>query len=181
MRLTVPRFPGTPNKCPRVARSSGSAETQSATQAQEEQEYVRLLWQELSNGYYDMHDVDKEIRSVTGALLIDAKGVYDAVSRSESAALSMADKRTAVEGLALKESLARTHTKLKWLHSEINVADGLTKFDQRATELIRQFLAASTWRIVWDPDFTSSKKLKAKATAERNAKKVQHFFIGEED
>ena len=37
-------------RCPRVARSSGSAETQAATQAQEEMEFTRLLWREVQIG-----------------------------------------------------------------------------------------------------------------------------------
>ena len=101
-------------QCPRVARSSGSAETQGAAQAQEEMEYVRLLWHELDRSHVDLRKADEQIAATPTALLIDAKGVFDAVSRSESAALSMSDKRSAVEGLTLKESLARTRTKLRF-------------------------------------------------------------------
>ena len=87
-------------RCPRVARSSSSAETQSATQAQEETEFIRLLWLEIVQGGYDDTVIDQEIAKVGGCLIIDAKGVFDAIHRSESAALSMQEKRSAVEGLA---------------------------------------------------------------------------------
>ena len=73
-------------------------------------------------------------------LLSDAKGVFDAIHRSESAALSMQDKRSAVEGLALREGIGRTKTLLRWCHSEANVADALTKLDNRGHELLRKFL-----------------------------------------
>ena len=89
--------------CPRVARSSGSVETQSATQAQEETEFIRLLWLEIVQGGCEDTVIDEEIANVGGCLIIDAKGVFDAIHRSESAALSMQDKRSAVEGLALRE------------------------------------------------------------------------------
>ena len=72
----------------------------------------------------------------------------------------MQDKRSAVEGLALRESIGRTKTLLKWCHSEANISDALTKVYLRAHELLRQFLRAGIWKIVWDPNFTSSKKLK---------------------
>ena len=85
--------------CPRVARSSGSAETQAATEAQEESEFIRLLWLEIVQGGYDDTIIDQEISKVGGCLIIDAKGVFDAIHRSESAALSMQDKRSAVEVL----------------------------------------------------------------------------------
>ena len=63
----------------RVARSSSSAETQSATQAQEETEFIRLLWLEIVQGGYDDTVIDQEIAKVGGCLIIDAKGVFDAI------------------------------------------------------------------------------------------------------
>ena len=90
---------------------------------------------------------------------MDAKGVSDAIHRSESAALSMQDQRSAVEGLALREAIGRTRTLLRWCYSEANVADALTKADNRTHELLRKFIRSRVWRIVWDPEFTSSKKL----------------------
>ena len=64
-------------RCPRVARSSGS-ETQAATQAQKETEFIRLLWLEIVLGAYDDTIIDQEISKVGGCLIIDAKGVFDA-------------------------------------------------------------------------------------------------------
>ena len=55
---------------PRVARSSGSAETQAATQAQEETEFIRFVWLEMVDTM-----IDQEISNVGGCLIIDAKGV----------------------------------------------------------------------------------------------------------
>ena len=62
-------------RCPRVARPSGSAETRAATQAQEETEFIRLLWLESVQGGYDDTVIDQEIAKVGGCLIIDAKGV----------------------------------------------------------------------------------------------------------
>ena len=139
-------------KCPRVARSSGSAETQVATQAQEETEFIRPLWLEIVQGGDDDTITDQEISKVGGCLIIDAKGVFDAIHRSES--------KSAVEGLSFREATGRTRTLLRWCHSEANVADALTKTVNRAHELLRKFLQSRVWRIVWGPEFTSSKKLK---------------------
>ena len=41
------------------SRSSGSAETQAATQAQEETNFSRLLWLEIVQGGYDDTVIDK--------------------------------------------------------------------------------------------------------------------------
>ena len=80
----------------------------------------------------------------------------------------MQDKRSAVESLALREGIGRTKTLLRWCHNEANVADALTKLDKRAQELLRKFLQSKVWRIVWDPDFTSSKKLKQQKKAKQS-------------
>ena len=116
-------------------------------------------WKLCKEGHDDTM-IDQEMSKVGGCLIIDAKGVFDAIHRSKSAALSMQDKRSAVEYLALREAIGRTKTLLRWCHSEANVADALTKVDNRAHELLRKFLHFRVWRIVWDPDFTSCKKLK---------------------
>ena len=50
-------------------------------------------------------------------LIIDAKGVFDAIHRNESTAPPMQDKRSAVEGLVLREAIGRTRTLLRWCHS----------------------------------------------------------------
>ena len=55
--------------------------------------------------------------------------------------------------------LEEAQTVLRWCHSEAN-ADDLTKMDIRAHEMLRKFLQSRVWRLVWDPEFSSSKKLK---------------------
>ena len=122
---------------------------------------------------YNNTIIDQEISKVGGSLIIDAKGVFDAIHRSESAALSMQDKRSAVEGLAMREAIGRTRTLLRWCHSDANVADALTKLTNRALELLRKFLQSRVWRIEWDPEFTSSKKLKQ----QKEGKTVKNFVM----
>ena len=60
-------------------------------------EYVRILVHEIDQGYVDLQKADEQVAKTPAALLIDATGVCDSISRSESAALSMNDKRSAVE------------------------------------------------------------------------------------
>lgn len=62
------------------------------------------------NGEVNLRQADEYISAVAGAMVVDAKGIYDGVNRSESAALAMRDKRSAVEALALKQALVRTRT-----------------------------------------------------------------------
>ena len=147
-------------KCPRMARSSGAAEIQAASEGQEELEYCRLLWAEIHCSEFSVRQSQEHIRSVPGVLLIDAKGIYDALARSESAALAMKDKRSAIEGLALRNSIMETQTGLRWCHSGVNISDAMTKGGNGPLELLRKFVTADSWKIVYDPDFTSFRKLK---------------------
>ena len=66
----------------------------------------------------------------------------------------MPDKRSAVEGLALREAIGRSRTLLRCCRSEADVADAWTKLDNRAHDVLRELLRSQVWRIVWDPDFT---------------------------
>ena len=91
--------------------------------------------------------IDQEISKVRRCLTIDARGVCDAIHRSESSALSMQDKRWAVESLALREAIGPNHNPAAMV-------------DNQAHELLRKFLQSRVWRLVWDPGFISSKKLK---------------------
>ena len=49
-----------------------------------------------------------------------------------------------------------------------NVADALTTLDNRAHELLRKFLRSKVYRSAWDPDITSSKKLKQQKNVKRS-------------
>ena len=119
-------------RCPRVL-----LKLKRQRREQEETEFIRLLWLEIVQGGYDDTIIDQEISKVGGCLIIDAIGVFDAIFRSESAALSMQDKRSAVEGLALREANGRTRTLLRWCHSEAIVAD------MRTTELTSCYASLS--------------------------------------
>ena len=60
------------------------------------------------------------------------------------------DKSSAVVAVSLRESLTRSRTRLRRLQSDVNVSDGLAKFDHRAVTLIRHFLQRPVLKIVFD-------------------------------
>ena len=148
-------------KCPRVARSSGAAEVQAASEADSDLVYTKLFWAEILHGHFPLKEHLTYTREIKSALVVDAKGVYDAIARSESSALGMKDKHSAIEALALKQSLTENKTSLRWCHSEANIADALTKGNPIPLEVLREFVHRAKWKLVYDPSFTSSRKLKA--------------------
>lgn len=56
---------------PRVARSSLAAEIQAATDAQEENEFVRLVIADLLFGPVDLNDAAEVISAIPGVLILD--------------------------------------------------------------------------------------------------------------
>ena len=77
-----------------------AAGTPAAAQAQEEMVYVRALWHEIRAGYVHLKNIDEPVSQTLGTLSVDAKGICDAVERTEAAVLSMTDKGLDVDGLS---------------------------------------------------------------------------------
>ena len=50
--------------------------------ANEEQEFVRLAYLEMGQGYIDLQDISGSLRETTAAMITDCKGLYDSVRRT---------------------------------------------------------------------------------------------------
>ena len=139
-------------------RSSTAAEIQAASCTQEESEFTRLVLADALFGGICLKRWTDDVLKVPGALILDAKCVFDALARSESSALGMSDKRSALEALALKKAMMATQTAMRWCHSAAQLADGLTKAktESRAAWdlLVRR---GWLWKLTYDPDFVSAK------------------------
>ena len=145
-------------KLRRVARSSSASEVQAANNAQEELEYTRLVYCEMTHDDMDLHNSWAAVKAIPGVLVVDAKDVWDACSRNESSALGMIDRRSAIEALALRQALSWSRTPLRWVHSNAMVADVLTKGNPAVFERALRFATSGRWRLIDDPSFTSAKK-----------------------
>ena len=89
-------------KLARVARSSNSAELQAAADAEGEFSYIRLSLRELVGETIPLQRWQEAAAQIPSALVLDSRGVYDALARSESACLGLKDKRSGLEALSLK-------------------------------------------------------------------------------
>jgi hypothetical protein len=149
-------------KLPRVARSSLHAETQAAAEGADALEFCKVFWSLCRTPWADVRD-DEHRSTGPSALVVDAKSLYDALQR-ESTVSGAACKRSAVEQVALKQALGYCAAVVRWVSSERQLADGLTKVAGR--ELMAQRLANQSYRLVYDATFTAAKK---KTAAERNS------------
>ena len=146
-------------KLARVARSSSSAELQAAADAEGELSNIRLSLRELVGEIFPLQRCQEAAAQIPGALVLDSRGVYDALARSESACLGLKDKRSGLEALSLKRSLVETRCGLRWTHPAAQLADCMTKENEEAQqpfELLKR--RAWKWRLVYDPSFTSARK-----------------------
>ena len=118
--------------------------------------FAKFLWAELNGGPTERFEHESVAAQIQGMLIIDAKALYDGIEARETVASQMSEKRTGLEVASLREALAEQNTLLRWVHSEANLADSLTKPQARAK--IMTFLRRRRWRVVFDPMFVSAKK-----------------------
>ena len=149
-------------KLARVVRSSNSAELQAAAGAEGELSYIRLCSRELVGETIPLQRWQEAAAQIPSALVLNSRGVYDALARCESACMGLKDKRSkrsGLEAMSLKRSLVETRCGLRWTHSAAQLADCMTKESEEAQkpfELLKR--RGWKWRLVFDPSFTSARK-----------------------
>ena len=117
--------------------------------------YVRLQWAEFEGQLVNLHNADAHVRTVPAIAVIDAKSIYDTLTR-RIAAQSLVEKRTAIELLAYMQDVKRNGTETRGVHGEANIADCLTK--QGSYQQMLEFMRTFEWQITDDPEALSAKK-----------------------
>jgi hypothetical protein len=161
------------NKLKRVARSSLAAELQAMAIAEDELHLVRATWSEVYLGFHDIDDHDGMARATPGTVVIDAKSLYDALTR-QTQPLQLSEKRTALELLAYVRNTEKNGCSTRWVHGGANLADSLTK--PTATTLVVEFLKTHIWSVVHDEQQMSGKKRRAQGLDKLEEHSGQGFF-----
>ena len=86
-------YPPHSSRLKRVARSSFAAETQAAADGNDDLVYIRLCLKEVLFGQLDLQNWPSEARQISAALVVDCRGVYDALARTSSSCLGLKDKK----------------------------------------------------------------------------------------
>ena len=149
-------------KLARVARSSLSAESQATAEAADALLFTCLFWKLIFNPGLPI-DLDTSSQLLhPPAHVIDAKALYDLLIKDEIQAALGSDKRTAVETLVAQDKLRVCKAKVRWVSSEKQYADGMTKSD--ASQLLADRLRSHQMRLTSDTSFQAAKK---KTSAQR--------------
>ena len=125
----------------RVARSSLAAETQALSEGEQELMWVRLQMAELEGVEVDPKDAWKAVASIPGLCVINAKALHDAIQKSrEGGVVTIKEKSSALELLGLIDSLKQGFTTVRWVHSESQIADALTKHTALSRGALARFM-----------------------------------------
>ena len=144
------------SKIDRVCRSPGASEALAAINGEDNLYYARYQWSELLHGCHDLRRPDEAVLKIPGCLVTDSRNVYDKMS-SEVIVVKGAEKRTSIELLGLKEAQRRTNVVIRWVHSEAQLANSLTK-EHGLRELELFYKMQQQWRIVEDERMLSARR-----------------------
>ena len=86
----------------------------------------------------------------------DSKNAYDALKRSESSGLQKDEKRTSAELFGIKERVTDGFVDTRWIESDQEIADGLSK--PFAYEQFFKVLRLGRWSICFSPEVVSAKR-----------------------
>ena len=155
-------------KLKRKAIASNDAEVQAVLEGEDQNYWVRLLWTEMHGACFGRHGqrddlveaTENQVRCIKGIICTDSRGGYDAVEVNESPLLGLSNLRAALQAFQLRDNLQRVGSELRWLASDYDLADSMTKKRNDSRDGLMKFLRHWHWSIAFDPSFTAAKKNK---------------------
>ena len=151
------------SKVDRVCRSPGAAEAQAAVNGEDCLFFARYHWSELEFGNINPRDAEEAVRRTKGCLITDSRNVYDKMN-TQVLVVKGAEKRTDLEMMGLKESQYNTELCIRWVHSEAQLSNSLTKHGG-GREIEMYYQMRHRWRIVEDEKMRSAKRRKQDGVA----------------
>ena len=119
-------------KLDRPVKGSNGSESQGLFEGEDKGWKCRLFWGLINGEKMNRTNPDQLASMVESLLVTDSRGIYDAVSASDSPMLGINNSRTGIEALAVQQGLRRDgRCYLTWVPSDMNLADALTKRHER--------------------------------------------------
>ena len=118
--------------------------------------YTTLFWNLIHRPLMPLDNVQTGAMANNPKMIVDAKALYDILVKDEIQAATGADKRTTIEALVCRDKLACCNGKVRWVSSELQYADGLTK--ESAAPLLGQRLRSHMTKLTSDESFQASKR-----------------------
>ena len=139
---------------------------------------VRAMWTELHGITLERHRLYDQIKEFTsGAIVMDTRGIFDAMSRNVSSLHGLRSSRAGYELTLAVQNALRISTRFRCVNGLAQLGDCLTKFGQK--KMFLQFLSGNQfWRLVYDQTFTAGKKLNKRDLTKINSE-MEQFFLNE--
>lgn len=171
------------SKIDRVARSPGAAEAKAVVTGEDLLFHARFQYGELLSSEPNIFDVDGVTNEIFGCIISDSRNVYDKLNNEELSTKG-AERRTDIELLCAKSSQKNNQTKVRWVHSEAQLGNALTKANTKELEMF--YRMGHQWRIVHDPFMKSAKKrrsegintLQQQGDSPKNSVAVEKKLVG---
>ena len=160
------------SKIDRVSRSPGAAEARSVISGEDYLFHARFQLGEFFDPNPNVFDVDRTVNRVPGCLVSDSRNVYDKL-QTEELSIKGQERRVDLELLSLKSAQRNNEVRVRWVHSEAQLGNALTKPGAKELELYYQM--KGSWRIVNDPKMRSARKRRSDGleTLENHAQTTQ--------
>ena len=148
-------------KIERKCRSPACAEVHAVVNAEDELYHMRYLWSEMHfpRSVLNTLAAAKIVALSPGIVVTDSKNLYDRLDK-DTPTIKGEEKRATIEALALKDSSEESGTELRWVHSDAQLGNSLTKPTEKG-QLQLFFKLGQRWRIVYDENMRSAGRRKA--------------------
>lgn len=110
--------------------------------------------------HVNIREPNSTVNKIVGCLVTDSRNVYDKLA-TEVVVAKGAEKRVDVTLMRLKESQNVNQVLVRWVHSDAQLANGLTKA-RELRQLLLYYNMGQHWKIVEDPTMSSARKRKEK-------------------
>jgi hypothetical protein len=145
------------HKLKRKSRSSNAAEVQAMSDTEDQLYWLRAMVASFSGQSIERGVRETAVNRVTGLLVTDSKSIFDAM-HSATGGLGLEEKRTALELVDLCDRVQTNGAVVRWVNSEANPADSLTK--AAARKPLEELFKTHEWAITRDPLERSARKLR---------------------
>ena len=143
------------SKIQRVCRSPGASEAAAAVNSEDALFFSRFQFGEMLGRPFSIRGVNDLVNTVVGGLVTDSRNVFDKLS-TEVICTRGTERRVDIELMGLKHAQLRNNLVVRWVHSDVQLSNSLTKNEQRQLQL--WYRMHQRWRIVQDDTMASAKR-----------------------
>ena len=140
-----------------VCRSPGASETAAAVNAEDALFFARLQFSEMLGQPVRIRAVNESVNRIPGCLITDSRNVFDK-TKTEVICTKGNERRVDIEMMCLKHGQLRNGVIIRWVHSDAQLSNSLTKNEQRQLQMF--YKMKQHWRIVQDINMASARKRK---------------------